>query len=78
MTSRSWPSADAATAASTQVRTIGPYVSRVRSRPGLTTRAWCNGIGRPAVSTSPFSWYRRFGSKKITGSSDAIACWIIQ
>src|SRR5262249_60695025 len=29
------------------------------------------------VSTSALSQYRRFGSKKITGSSQAIDCWIM-
>ncbi len=31
-----------------------------------------------AVSTSPLSQYRRLGSKKITGSSLAIASWIME
>ena len=36
----------------------------------------CSGGG--SSSTSPFSQYRRFGSRKITGSSEAMACRSIQ
>jgi hypothetical protein len=38
-----------------------------------------SGSGVAESSRSALSaWYCRFGSRKITGSSLAIACWIIQ
>ena len=43
--------------------------------PGRTTRAVNSGGAESA--TSPFSQYRRLGSKNTIGSSDAIACWIM-
>ena len=46
--------------------------------PGRSTRELNSGGGSAAGSTSAFSQYRRLGSKKITGSSQAMACWIIQ
>ena len=45
------------------------------SGPGLVQRQ--PRPSPPARSTSALSQYRRFGSKKITGSSQLIACWII-
>ncbi len=74
------PSWRAARADSRPVRTVGPYVSKVTSVPSSTVLARSNGsaLVRPAtVSTSPLSQYRRFGSKKITGSSELIDCWIM-
>ena len=43
------------------------------------TQARSNGSAPPErrLSTSALSQYRRLGSKKITGSSEAIACWIM-
>ena len=46
--------------------------------PSRTTRAWNSGSGVTDWSSSAFSQYRRFGSKKITGSSHAMACWIMK
>ena len=46
--------------------------------PRRTRRLACSGSARAEVSTSPFCQYRLFGSRKITGSAEAIASWIIQ
>ncbi len=48
--------------------------------PLTSVRAWVSGsapASPPAMSTSALSQYRRLGSKKITGSSEEIDCWII-
>ena len=78
MTSSSRPSSAAAVAASIAVFTIGPYASTVTSVPSRTTREANSGSGVASVSSSPFSQYRRLGSRKTIGSSAAMACWIIQ
>jgi hypothetical protein len=46
--------------------------------PERNSRELNNGGGATARSSETFSQYRRLGSRKITGSSQAIACWIIQ
>ena len=77
ITSSSTPSSAAIAADFSAVATVGPYAISVTSRPGRTTRALYSGYGSSSIS--PFApWYRRLGSKKITGSSSAIAFWIIQ
>ena len=70
--------AKAAVAASSAVRTIGPYATSVAVVPVRTTREENSGSGVAVVSSSAFSQYRRLGSKNITGSSHSMACWIIQ
>ena len=57
---------------------MAPWPTRVTSVPRRTTRDACSGSARSAVSTSPFSQYFAFGSRKITGSGERIASWIIQ
>ena len=76
MTSSSWPSSAASSALFSAVATIGPYATTVTSWPGRTIRARSKGGAWSAIS--PLAQYLRLGSKKITGSSDRIACWIIQ
>ncbi len=57
---------------------MAPCPTRVTSVPRRTTRLACRGSARAEVSTSPFIQYFALGSRKITGSGDAIASWIIQ
>ena len=48
--------------------------------PASATRARSNGSAAarpPVMSISPLSQYRRLGSKKMTGLSELIDCWIM-
>ena len=77
-TSQLVPSDSARAAAWSSVVTMAPCPTRVTSVPVRTTREECSGTAGASSSTSPFGQYRLFGSRKITGSSDAMASWIIQ
>ena len=49
------------------------------SVPARTTRDVNSGAGvADLVELGLVAQYRRFGSRKTTGSSQAMACWIIQ
>ena len=78
MTSQLVPSDSASAAACSRVATIAPCPTSVTSVPRRTSRLACSGSARADVSTSPFCQYWLFGSRKITGSGEAIASWIIQ
>jgi hypothetical protein len=78
MSTTSIPRRSSADAASRQVFTIAPYASRVTAWPSVATtaRSIDGALDTPAPAGA-LSQYRRFGSKKITGSGQEIACWIM-
>src|SRR5436190_18380499 len=77
-TSQLVPSDSASAAACSRAETIAPCPTSVTSVPRRTIRLACSGSARADVSTSPFIQYLALGSRKITGSGDEIASWIIQ
>src|SRR5690625_798302 len=78
ITSTLVPSCCAAAADCRAVLIVGPYARTVTSVPSRTTREENRGAGVAVTSISAFSQYRAFGSKKITGSSESIACRIMK